>query len=290
MKKYIFKVCLAITMFITLSMTVHAESVYYTNSKGVEMTQEQYEYLSSKYSKIKIDNFSQDQFEIRVYADHHTSAERYIVEEQYKDFAGKTIYTNVRNLSEDEYIEYKNNEKNFSPIIAANLSTSEVKMHLEVHVSGSKQSVSVDMSAEWINGIPSVKSFDINAFLITTTGNLQLARIKAEGYQISDAGEVTYGNEGNNSKFEPYAYGISMNILNGTKKSLEVETGAEYYYFGSGTMKVTGTYQHATRDVTLEQSHSYNFSSNGCGGVIDFYNNVGNYYNSNPGLSVNENI
>lgn len=292
-KSCLLKLCFVFALFLTLTVSVNAETVYYTNSKGVEMTQEQYEYLSSKYSKIKIDNFSQDQFDIRMYADSRTSSDIYIIEEEHRDIFGKIIYTNVKELSENEYSEYKKNKDNIQTraSVGANVTTSEVRMHLEVNTFTAKQSVSVDISTQWLSGkIPSVKSFDVNAFRFTTTGSLQLARFDAAGYQDSDAGSVTYSNEGGNSKWDPYAYGISMNIIDGTKKSLTLETGAEYYYFGSGTMNVTGTYQHATRDVTLEQSKSYNFSANGCGGVVDFYNNVGNYYNSNPGVSLSHNL
>lgn len=201
------------------------------------------------------------------------------------------LYENMNKFINETDEKYKDNLQQTNlqtraPVVKV-VTTSEVKMTLtlgEVYDNVANILV-IDLNTRWINGIPSVKSFDVSAFLFSTTGTLQLSRKVAEGYQVSDAGSVTYGNEGGNSKWQANAYGTSMNIINGTKKSLELEIGAEYYYFGSGNLNVNATYQHATRDVTLAQSHTYHFSTDGCGGVVNFYNNIGNYYNSNPGVT-----
>lgn len=289
--KNLLKILFAFLLVITMIPRVNAQSAYYTNSKGVVMTQSQYEFLASMYSETKIDNFSQDQFNRRVYADVHTTEDVYVIEEQIKDPNGNLLDTNVMELTEEEYRLYKeNSESNIMPATANSVTTSEVKMTLQVYTHTASQSVSIDLSTRWLNGAPSVKSFDVSAFRFTTTSNLQLSRFDAEGYQDSDAGSVVYSNEGGNSMWETNAYGTSMNILDNANNSLTLEIGAEYYYFGSGTLRVTGTYQHATRNVTLAQSQSYNFSANGCGGVVEFYNNVGNYYNSNPGVSLSHSL
>lgn len=55
-----------------------------------------------------------------------------------------------------------------------------------------------------------------------------------------------------------------------------------------GTMGIYGTYQHATSDVNLSSIvDRYNFSSNGLGGVINFSNGMGSYYDAMQGVSMN---
>lgn len=289
--KFLFNTIFVCALFLVSVISVNAESIYYTNSKGVQMTQEQYEYLAEVYSDFRIDNMTQEQFNSRINVVNRTVTDVYIVEEETRDINNNLLLKTTLSLTPNEYTEYKDNLQQTNlqtraPVVKV-VTTSEVKMTLtlgEVYNNVANILI-IDLNTRWINGIPSVKSFDVSAFLFSTTGTLQLSRKVAEGYQVSDAGSVTYGNEGGNSKWQANAYGTSMNIINGTKKSLELEIGAEYYYFGSGNLNVNATYQHATRDVTLAQSHTYHFSTDGCGGVVNFYNNVGNYYNSNPGVT-----
>ena len=289
--KFLFNTIFVCALFLISVISVNAESVYYTNSKGVQMTQEQYEYLAEVYSDFRIDNMTQDQFNSNINLTNRTITDMYIIEEEARDSSNNLLLKNTLLLTPSEYTEYKENVKSRQPQTRTDMTTvvttSEVKMSLITGIvyNSSANILKIVINTKWINGIPSVKSFDISAFLFSTTGTLQLSRMEAEGYQVSDAGSVTYGNEGGNSKWQANAYGTSMNIINGTKKSLELEVAVAYYFFGSGNLNVNATYQHATRDVTLAQSHTYHFSTDGCGGVVNFYNNVGNYYNSNPGVT-----
>lgn len=289
--KFLFNTIFVCALFLISVISVNAESVYYTNSKGVQMTQAQYDYLAEVYSDFRIDNMTQDQFNSNINLTNRTITDMYIIEEEARDSSNNLLLKNTLVLTPSEYTEYKENVKSRQPQTRTDMTTvvttSEVKMSLITGIvyNSSANILKIVINTKWINGIPSVKSFDISAFLFSTTGTLQLSRMEAEGYQVSDAGSVTYGNEGGNSKWQANAYGTSMNIINGTKKSLELEVAVAYYFFGSGNLNVNATYQHATRDVTLAQSHTYHFSTDGCGGVVNFYNNVGNYYNSNPGVT-----
>ena len=289
--KFLFNTIFVCALFLISVISVNAESVYYTNSKGVQMTQAQYDYLAEVYSDFRIDNMTQDQFNSNINLTNRTITDMYIIEEEARDSSNNLLLKNTLLLTPSEYTEYKENVKSRQPQTRTDMTTivttSEVKMSLITGIvyNPSANILKIVINTKWINGIPSVKSFDISAFLFSTTGTLQLSRMEAEGYQVSDAGSVTYGNEGGNSKWQANAYGTSMNIINGTKKSLELEVAVAYYFFGSGNLNVNATYQHATRDVTLAQSHTYHFSTDGCGGVVNFYNNVGNYYNSNPGVT-----
>lgn len=77
--------------------------------------------------------------------------------------------------------------------------------------------------------------------------------------------------------------GISMNFVDSCTKPQMV-----LYIHSSGNFgTVYGTYQHATRSVTLSQSKGYNFSSSGLGGVLDFTNNtVEGYYDDMSGVQI----
>ena len=100
--------------------------------------------------------------------------------------------------------------------------------------------------------------------------------------QNSDAGLTEYNSSSKNLKMSTTGIGQSMNLYDaGTSFFLSMgfttkESMGEYMY---------ATYQHATNQgVTLQQSLSYNFSSSGFGGVLGFYNGVGQYYDNMNGV------
>lgn len=52
-------------------------------------------------------------------------------------------------------------------------------------------------------------------------------------------------------------------------------------YFGNS---ISGTYQHAKKDITLAKSRSYTISASGLGGVLK--HNYASYYDAMQGISM----
>ena len=55
------------------------------------------------------------------------------------------------------------------------------------------------------------------------------------------------------------------------------------YFNGQIPFTAVGTYQHAVRNISLRDSHNYNGSLNGLGGVVDF-GSRNSWFDNTPGL------
>ena len=77
-----------------------------------------------------------------------------------------------------------------------------------------------------------------------------------------------------------------MNIVDNASSSLLNSLFIKFKIRENVTLTYYGTYQHATKNVTLAQSKSYNFAANGLGGVL-YYSNatIRGYYDGMKGIS-----
>ena len=69
LKKLLNKILLVVALFITSTCVVNAKStdVYYINNNGVEMTEEQYNFLLDFYDESQISTMSQKKFNIKIF-------------------------------------------------------------------------------------------------------------------------------------------------------------------------------------------------------------------------------
>lgn len=103
------------------------------------------------------------------------------------------------------------------------------------------------------------------------------------GLQEADDKYYEYYNNTNNTMIFTNGIGISMNLKdNSTNYNLLLK--CNYKITGSNP-KIFGTYQHATSNITLNQSKNYTISANGFGNVIKFSSSVEKYYDKTPGLN-----
>jgi hypothetical protein len=147
-------------------------------------------------------------------------------------------------------------------------------------------SKTVQLTCEWIS-IPKVKSYDIIAFRFTDTAVTINTNSDENiiGTQYYDDSKITYNYDSDNIKYLDNGLGVSMNIVDSTKKSLACTFKAT---FGTGRdpFFVYGSYQHAVSNVTLSESQDYTLHYWGLGHVIYFDNEMVKEYDKTPGLEV----
>ncbi len=130
---------------------------------------------------------------------------------------------------------------------------------------------------DWLT-TPIVKSYDVMA-IRWTAGNIGIT--DAWGEQVCEKYQM-YSFNGSNMVNKSNGIGISMNLFdNGSTPKL-----ALYIYSNKNGGTYYGTYQHAVRSVTLAQSKSYTFSSSGLGGVLNYSDSIGSYYDNMQGVSI----
>ncbi len=202
------------------------------------------------------------------------------------DFDG--VYVNEE-ITEEEFDKAMiDNNAGISPV--AYVETSYKRLDMYVYDEGGIYEA--DMFLKW-KGVPKARSYDV--FAMRGQGMALVAN--------SESGLQTYYKGSNSYKIDyPYncanilingttGYGFSMNLVNGSDiTGYELYNSAFFKKSITGTAKIFGTYQHATRDVTLAQSKSYSINANGLGGVI-FFNDgtLESYYDDMNGVYVSIN-
>ena len=195
---------------------------------------------------------------------------RYFKTVEYDDNLFETI-----EIDSSEFNYYKNNE---IALMSNEYATAYKK--IEILVDGS----TVILNVNWLKS-PTYKSFDVIAVRGSGVKFYNYSIFGEQSYtKDGEYGEVIYSFNSNNTKIFDNGVGISMNLVNDASDyELTLEVG--YYKTGnSGT--VYGSYQHAQRNVSLNQSQNYSISSNGLGSVIDFSSSVRNYYDGMGGVSI----
>lgn len=292
-KKIARTIIFAITLFITSTGIVDAQSnVYYTNNNGVQMTEEQYNFLLNHYDANQISVMTQKRFDININSYDYSSATFYTVDTVVYDNNDNVLNvftTQVNN--EEEAIEIMEERNSIATIADNSYSTTSKKITLRVQktaVDGTNY-ICISTDTVWLNNsVPKIKSFDVSAHRFTTTGSLFLNAVDAAGNQdYNSFGNVTYGFLGNNSIKYYNGYGTSMNIVDSATKNLTLSLDVLYEYSGTGTVSVFGTYQHAITDVTLAQSQSYTLAAGGLGNVLNFSNStIKGYYDGMGGVDL----
>ena len=133
----------------------------------------------------------------------------------------------------------------------------------------------VTLTAYW-DAIPAVNSYDVIAIRRgsgVSTSNHNFKQIYKSGgnyYTIYNGNYQSFTN----------GYGYSALLHSGTDQEYVMT------FKVSGSGYVFGSYQHATSNVTLNQSKNYTLSSSGYGGVILFDSSVASYYDAMYGVDL----
>ena len=283
-------VIFAIMVFIP---TAFAKEVYYTNRSGVEMTKEEYEYLSSHFDERKISHFDQEMFELAVkdYNNIETIKEEVIYVKTTTITTPKRESISFDNvITEEEYNKFQQvrTSCNYGDTC---YETNAKRIYLVANRYASNK-LYILVMLNW-KTIPVTRSYDVLAARWTDS-NSGLSFYKVVGYQDPVAASVdddipyvyeVGGSEHTNIVYSSNGVGISMNVVDNLTEAPNMEMNLYYTINNATTMNFYTTYQHATSSLTLAQSKSYTFASNGLGGVLYYSNStIRNKYDGMGGL------
>lgn len=134
----------------------------------------------------------------------------------------------------------------------------------------------ITLSLVW-KTMPKIRSYDViavrlNGVSVSGATNFKQTYVK-NGYTY-----ISYtGTKKEFSNGFGYSFKLSENDY--------LESSLSFWVSGKGT--IYGSYQHAHRTTTLNQSKKYSLSSSGYGRVILFESSVKSYYDAMSGVSIN---
>ncbi len=145
-------------------------------------------------------------------------------------------------------------------------------------------SYTINLTMEW-QAVPTMQTFDVIA-MRTEGVNFNVSSLSGTQSYFKDGsyGAVGYTYTSNNTKIFNNGLGISMNLVDGGT-NFRLSMSVAYNITGSYP-KVYGTYQHATKDISLANSQKYTLSSLGFGKVVLFDDSVKGYYDQFGGVDV----
>ncbi len=181
--------------------------------------------------------------------------------DDYKEF----IDSNIMNGK----IQIVDSSKNFiMPITDANYQGNKKNIKLSSSCGANECIMSITL--DWFID-PNTRSYDLIGSLILG-GTLLERNNSVLSYENNHSMPVSYKRQSNafSSTYKLPSSGGNIKVV---EKFIVANEG-----------KVIASYQHATKNISLEESNMFNFSTNGYGAVFGFYNGVGAYYDNMPGV------
>lgn len=285
-----------------VSANSKANESCYSNDLGLSLNYEEYAYLSQFMDDKDLNLFTQEEADYlieHIAEDGVETDTKYIKTEVSK--ADGSVLSEVY-MSEEEMLGELNGTSvavsdNAGSTIStygydperryAAITTDVKKLELNMY-SVAPSAKKVRLTCTWLS-IPQCKSYDVMG--VRATGNypeLKIDAIGADnvvGYQYYDGKEIKYDAYSKNVKFSERGVGVSMNIVDSVSKSLSMSFSVTFAT-KEETVAVSGTYQHAKKDLSLSKSKRYTIGVLGMGGVFVFKSSVESYYDDAPGLMV----
>lgn len=294
MKKVIF----SLILFLSGVFVVSAEEIYFTNYYGDSLTKSEYNYLINYFDKESLYTMNSNLFNdvkesngIEV-----KKEERYVKVDTYYDYAGNVLRNLETEVSESEALSFKSSNISTRATTATH-KTSMKKITLRIYLVEGQVYAVVNLVNEWL-GIPAVKSIDlIGVRIMSDSPQVDYIRGHSNATQTWDGNVIAY-NVCNNSTSCPNAkvteasnytgVGVSMNLKDNVSSTLRNELTVAVSIPEDYIIAV-GTYQHATKTVSLSDSKGYSFSASGLGNVFYFnglLDDTEDSYDNTAGLTV----
>lgn len=292
MKKVILKL-MAITIILTAcyATNVQAEgNTYYTNNKGVEMTQEQYEMLLESYNENIIANMSAEWFAHENVGPQTKISEEtiYVETKSFVNTRGEITSTEERLMTEEEYNSVNPNTR----ADCGNLCWETTYKKLQVETSSmANGEFKLVTNLQW-KKMPQVKSYDVIAFRWENkTSSFSLDDFYGVQIYRIDGTSVTidYNKNVVNAKTASNGVGISMNLADEAITPYDLALVAYGTIPSLGQVSFYHTYQHAQKNVNIGTSQNYTFGSGGLGDVLKFSGSIGSSYDQMQGVSYTHN-
>lgn len=257
----------------------------YTNENGVLISQK-FVNRVSMYIKPEVFEFMNQQdydFYYQLYSGDYSVDQKYIITANLVQ-NGEVLDTveNIMNEFEYELVMNQMQPQTICYDEDACWQTSSKKITM---TTSNSTACSVSVGLEWLT-TPSTKSYDV----IASMWDQSATKNYSGAYQFyKDTNGQLYSINydtvsGTNTKQFSNGMGVSMNLVD----------DATYWdaliynnLTCSSDMTFRASYQHATSNVSLSTSKSYNLSTSGLGGVINFNGSIGNYYDGMQGLILN---
>jgi len=284
MKKVIFLICIFV---IFVSCVSACENII--NNNGVLINCNEYNKLKVFLTDSKIQYLTQEDFNNFNGWDIDTIQQEnkyYEVSTYYLSDTNEELISVDSEITKEEYEAVENIDTRYN-CPSGWICHSTTYKHIMLQI-GCQENDNTDcsfyLSNEW-KIIPSARSFDLIGFRWSgfTLGPLSGSQ---RALKNDNSVETTYSKSGTNSKYSSNGAGISMNLYDGSDVTL-LEMDITARGTRTSSMNVYASYQHAKSDLTLSQSKSYSFASNGLGGVFYFSDStIRNKYDNTAGLSV----
>lgn len=228
-------------------INVRADEVYYTNSHGVSLTEEQYNFLTEL---------------------HFDGYQEYITEATHNKYLSMGLYDEKVTKEVIEDFDDTGNSLN-----GTLHETTAKRLELAYACGGNRCTMAT--TAEW-KGTPRIISYDvIGSYLYGNLTRLStpITYLYWSGNTIEFTDRVYSGN----------GYGCTA-LLQNSSVNMIVAQDVDIRVDGSGTFY--SSYQHATKRITLETSKKYTTGFGGYGGVFFFYGSAVGVYDQMAGVNV----
>ena len=228
-------------------INVRADEVYYTNSHGVSLTEEQYNFLTEL---------------------HFEGYQDYITEATHNKYLSMGLYDEKVTKEVIEDFDDAGNS-----LYGTLHETTAKRLELAYACGGNRCTMAT--TAEW-KGTPRIISYDvIGSYLYGNLTRLStpITYLYWSGQTIEFTDRVYSGN----------GYGCTA-LLQNSSVNMIVAQDVDIRVDGSGTFY--SSYQHATKRITLETSKKYTTGFGGYGGVFFFYGSAVGVYDQMAGVDV----
>lgn len=228
-------------------INVRADEVYYTNSHGVSLTEEQYNFLTEL---------------------HFEGYQDYITEATHNKYLSMGLYDEKVTKEVIEDFDDTGNS-----LYGTLHETTAKRLELAYACGGNRCTMAT--TAEW-KGTPRIISYDvIGSYLYGNLTRLStpITYLYWSGQTIEFTDRVYSGN----------GYGCTA-LLQNSSVNMIVAQDVDIRVDGSGTFY--SSYQHATKRITLETSKKYTTGFGGYGGVFFFYGSAVGVYDQMAGVNV----
>ena len=250
MKKRGFWLLLVAIVVMGFTKNVYASGdVYYTTNNGIDLSREEYEFLSSFYGRPYVDIMTQDQYDEFIREDLLHSDVTYKTRT-----IKKSALVNPGNMPRSTY--NKEGPK-YVQIGAACLPTKCIMSLVANWEDEDPGTTSWDVIGAWFDDVAYISHSHTYVSTSNTTAYFTNLKLEADGIGNS----VYLPEEGTN-----FIINMAFSVTRG------------------GT--VYGSYQHAMEDTTLVNSQLYTLDFSGYGNVFDFYSTAVGVYDQMNGVDI----
>ena len=288
----------AVVIIIISAVPAKAES-YYTNSQGVELSQAEYDKLTSAFDAeivglMKEETIKQaleDDLEPKI----AVSVYQIVFEKIDADGNVDTVTNTISKKMADKMLASSGDEAMphvSTPSAEYNTAMKKITMY---YTNAGYNTTWFTIKNEW-KKLPTIRSYDVIAVRPSRDciiANEDIGKAAFEAHQVHDGTDISYSWNGEHVNYRSGlgngqgGVGVSMNLSNTAQSSLSNLLTVRFTNYNSDILSVFGTYQHAVENVTLKQSTDYVFHGRGLGAVVKYNSDsIANKYDNTEGLHV----